>query len=78
MRECPYCHGLFQPPRRWSAFCSPKCRNAYEADVGTVGKVVSVRRIARGASVVIHLEGPAAERALNLTIKEFVRVTRKP
>ena len=75
---CGYCHGLFTPRRRWAAFCSAKCRNGYEADVGAVGRVASVRRIRRGASVVIHLEGQAAERALQLVLRELVRLVRKP
>lgn len=36
-----------------------------------------MRKIARGASVVIHLEGPAAERALKFGLREPVRVVRK-
>lgn len=78
MLSCPYCLTMFQPTRRWERFCSPKCRTAYDVDFGALGKVASVRKIARGASIVIHLEGPAAERALKLGIRELVRVVRKP
>ena len=78
LRPCAYCQALFEPKRHWGAFCSEKCRNHFEVDFGTTGHVASVRRINRGASIVIHLEGPAAERALKLGIKELVRVTRKP
>jgi hypothetical protein len=79
MVACAYCHGLFQPRRRWATFCSTKCRNGYEADVGAVGRVASVRRLkGTRASVVVHLEGPAAERALQLTLRELVRLVKKP
>lgn len=43
-----------------------------------VGKVAAVRRLRRGVSVVIHLEGPAAERALNLGIGDVARLTVRP
>lgn len=45
---------------------------------GAEGRVVSVRRIRSGASVVIHLIGPAAEAALQLRLGERVRVVRQP
>ena len=78
IRECPYCHGMFTPKRRWSAFCSAKCRDGYEADIGATGTIASVRKLQKGVSVVIHLKGPAAERALNLTPRELVRLVRRP
>lgn len=78
MRPCPYCQGMFTPKRRWEAFCSSKCRTAYDVDFGAQGTVASVRKISRGASVVIHLTGPAAERALKLALRDIVRVVRKP
>lgn len=76
LRLCPYCKSMFAPKRRWEAFCSPKCRTAFDVDFGAQGVVASVRKIARGASVVIHLEGPAAERALKLGLREKVRIVR--
>jgi hypothetical protein len=75
---CSYCQTLFVPRKRWGAFCSQKCRTAYDVEVGCQGTVASVRKINRGASVVIHLTGPAAERALKLGLREVVRVVRKP
>lgn len=76
VRSCAYCRGLFAPKRAWQPFCSVACRNGYDKDIGTTGTVASVRRTARGASVVIHLTGPAAERALNLLLKEEVRIVK--
>ncbi|MBS0380140.1 MAG: hypothetical protein JSS29_16790 [Proteobacteria bacterium] len=78
MRTCAYCHSMFTPKRRWEAFCKSRCRMAYEADFGAQGKVASVRRLKNGVSVVVHLEGPAAERAVKLGLRELVRITRKP
>lgn len=76
MRACGYCEALFTPRRLWEAFCCSKCRTAYDKDFGTQGAVASVRRINRGASVVIHLTGPAADRALRLDLKQLVRITK--
>jgi hypothetical protein len=78
MHPCPYCRDLFKPERRWQEFCSTKCRNAYDVDCGCQGTVASVRKISRGASVVIHLTGPSAERALKLGLREVVRLVKKP
>lgn len=78
MRPCPNCRAMFTPERPWQEFCGTKCRNAYDVDVGAQGTVASVRKINRGASVVIHLTGPAAERALKLGLRELVRVVKKP
>jgi len=75
---CAYCCTLFLPVRRWGAFCSAKCRNDFEADFGATGAVASVRKLRKGVSVVIHLNGPAAERALKFGIRDPVRLTRKP
>ncbi len=78
MRPCPYCSGMFTPKRRWETFCSSKCRTAFDVDFGAQGHVASVRKINRGASVVIHLTGPAAERALRLGLRDMVRVVKVP
>ena len=29
---CLFCNELFVPPRPWSKFCTPKCRNNYHND----------------------------------------------
>lgn len=78
MTPCAYCRTLFSPKRPWAAFCSTRCRCAYNVEVGATGKVASVRRLRKGASVVVHLEGPAAEQALHLSLRELVRLVRKP
>lgn len=72
--SCAYCLALFMPRRSAQEFCSAKCRSAYHVDHGAEGSVASVRRIHRGASIVVHLTGPAAERALKLRLRERVRV----
>lgn len=78
MRPCPYCHELFAPKRKAQAFCGSKCRSAYHIDVGTLGQIRSVHKLLRGrVSVVIHLEGPAAEAALNLPVREQIRIVRQ-
>lgn len=78
MKECPYCRSLFRPVRRWGTFCSDKCRNDFDADFGATGAVASIRKLRKGVSVVIHLNGPAAERALNLSPRELVRLVKRP
>jgi hypothetical protein len=78
LKPCAQCRDLFQPARPSQAFCGPKCRNAFHVDHGASGAVASVRRINRGASVVIHLTGPAAESALQLHLGEVVRVVAQP
>jgi len=75
---CPYCHALFTPRRAWSVFCSNKCRDGYNVDFGTQGIVISVRRLKHGISVVMHFDGPAAERAVRLIPRELVRLVKKP
>jgi hypothetical protein len=47
-------------------------------DLGTTGRVVSVRRISKGASVVMHFTGPAAESALQLRLAAVARLTEAP
>jgi hypothetical protein len=47
--------------------------------LGIQGRIRRVSKIKRGGvAVTIHLEGPAAERALNLDIAEPVRVVKAP
>lgn len=74
LRTCAYCQTLFVPARPQQAFCSTKCRTAFHVDRGATGAVRSVRRIKTGASVVVHLSGPAAEAALQLHLGEEVRI----
>ncbi|HJS88704.1 MAG TPA: hypothetical protein VJ738_01925 [Steroidobacteraceae bacterium] len=75
-RLCQYCGGTFRPSRPWQAFCSAAHRTAFDKEFGSAGTVASVRRLRRGVSVVLHLDGPAAERALNLEIGAEVRIVR--
>jgi cell fate (sporulation/competence/biofilm development) regulator YlbF (YheA/YmcA/DUF963 family) len=77
-RPCAYCHGLFTPARPSQVFCSAAHRSAYHIDHGTEGRVASVRRTVRGASVVVHFSGPAAEAALQLMLGEVVRAVKTP
>lgn len=72
------CQVLFKPETPWQTFCCPGHRNAYDREYGALGTVASVRKLRRGVSVVIHLDGPAAERALNLNPRELVRLVKKP
>jgi hypothetical protein len=74
MRACAYCQTLFVPARPQQAFCSTKCRGAFHVDRGATGTVRSVRRIKTGASVVVHLTGPAAESALQLHLGDEIRI----
>jgi hypothetical protein len=74
MRPCGYCAALFVPARPQQAFCSTKCRSGHHVDRGATGAVRSVRRIKTGASVVVHLTGPAAESALQLHLGDEVRI----
>jgi hypothetical protein len=80
IRACanPSCGRPFQPKRGAQVFCLDKCRQSYHRDHGTTGKVASVRRTKGGASLVIHLSGPAAESAIQLKLGELVRVTGAP
>jgi len=75
---CPYCGTLFTPKRKWAAFCSTRCRNGYAVDFGATGTIASVRRIKSGASIVVHLHGPAAERALKHELRDVVQLVRQP
>lgn len=74
----PTCGKPFTPKRASQVFCLDKCRQDYHRDFGTTGKVASVRRTKNGASLVIHLSGPAAEAALQLRLAELVRVVPAP
>lgn len=75
---CP-CGAMFRPRKLWQAFCGASCRSAYDAEVGATGTVASVRKLTRGrVSVIVRLEGPAAERAINLSPGDRVRAVRQP
>lgn len=78
MVACAYCAALFHPKRRWEAFCKPSCRSAFNVDIGASGRVVSVRRLKRGVSLILHLDGPAGEAGLNLKVGDTVRAVRRP
>lgn len=79
VRFCCYCCTPFTPRRSWALFCSDKCRNDFDTDIGMTGKVARVSRRAKGGiSVTIHFHGAAAERAINLAIGDDVRATRNP
>ncbi len=77
-KQCAQCSGLFQQVRPSQAFCSDRCRMGFHTDRGIEGAVARVQRTKAGASLVIHLTGPAAESALGLAIGEFVRVVPRP
>lgn len=77
-RACRYCGASFEPRRSWAVYCSPRCRDAFAADIGMTGKVASVRRLRKGISIVMHFDGSAGERALKLAIGECVRVVHNP
>lgn len=72
--ECPQCRSLFAPKRPTQTFCCNKCRSAYHRDHGIEGQIVSVRRISRGVSLVIHVTEPSAEAGLRLRLRDAVRV----
>lgn len=78
MRPCAYCATLFEPKKRWAAFCSSDCRTSYDVDVGATGRVVTVRKLKTGVSIILRATGPAAERLLNLTPGDQVRAVRQP
>lgn len=75
---CAQCRRLFAPKRPSQVFCCTRCRSEYHVDHGASGKVAGVRRIHRGASIVIHLTGPAAEAALQLLPGQKVRLVDAP
>ena len=77
LRACPYCGVTFTPKRPWQRFCSAAHRTAFDKEYGAVGKVATVRRLRRGVSITVHLEGPAAERALNLQIGTRICLSRR-
>ena len=78
VRPCAQCRRLFAPKRPSQVFCCTKCRSEYHVDHGASGTVAGVRRIHRGASIVIHLTGPAAEAAMQLLPGQKVRLVDAP
>jgi hypothetical protein len=50
----------------------------FHTDRGIEGAVARVQRTKAGASIVIHLSGPAAESALGQAIGAVVRVVPRP
>lgn len=78
MSVCP-CGRMFRPVKPWQTFCCASCRSSYDAEVGATGTVASVRKLTRGrVSVIVRMEGPAAERAINLSPGDRVRAVRQP
>lgn len=78
-RACAYCGGPFDARKPWAAFCKPQCRAAFDVEVGATGTVKAVRRLTKGrVSVILWLDGPAAERAIHLEPGAAARVTRSP
>jgi hypothetical protein len=77
-KSCAQCSALFQPTRHSQAFCSDRCRMGFHTDRGIEGAVARVQRTKAGASIVIHLSGPAAESALGQAIGAVVRVVPRP
>lgn len=73
-RTCANCRTLFVATRVAQEFCSTRCRKQFHVDHGKEGKATSVRRTLKGASVVIHFRGPAAEAALQLKVGHRVRL----
>ena len=69
------CNALFEQRFPEQRFCKAKCRAAYSREVGLVGEVVGVRRLARRISVIVHCQD---ERALDLLLKSRVRLVREP
>lgn len=79
MKPCAYCNALFQPKKRWATFCCSECRSAYDSEIGATGEVKSARKLTRGrVSVILWLEGPAAERAMKLSPGDKARVVKLP
>lgn len=77
-KACAQCKSAFHPKRPSQDFCCDKCRMGYYIDHGMEGAVYRVQRTRAGASVVIHLSGPAAESAMGLPIGSVIRVVSKP
>lgn len=74
IRGCALCGGQFMASRPSQTFCGRKCRKTFFEEIGASGIVAAVRKIKGGASVVIHLSGPAAQSALGLELKGNVRL----
>lgn len=72
--SCAQCRSDFTPRRPTQAFCCDRCRKAYHTDRGIEGTIAGVRRTKSGASVTVHLSGPAAEAAMGLAIGRRVRL----
>lgn len=71
-KVCP-CGELFVPRRPWQRFHSSACRNAWHSEHGHTARVRSVRRLARGISIVVHSDDEAL---LALVPGDVVRVDR--
>jgi hypothetical protein len=75
-KRCGMCHSPFRARTPWQSFCSTRCRTAFAVEHGTEGQVSGVRKVKNGVNVVVHFEGPSAEHALKLLLRESVRLLR--
>lgn len=73
-RTCCNCRSLFTATRASQEFCAERCRKQFHVDHGKAGRATSVRRTLKGASVIIHFRGPAAEAALQVKVGQRVRL----
>lgn len=77
MRPCAFCGVMFPPVVPWQEFCNGRHRSAYNQLRGTMGRIVTVRRLAKGkTSITMHFSGPSAESALKLAHGEDAYVAR--
>lgn len=76
--SCRWCGSSLEEKRAHAEFCGDRCRLDWHRNQPPEGAVRSVRKLKRGVSVVVHLEGPAAERALKLDLGELVRIVQGP
>jgi hypothetical protein len=75
MACCAYCNRLYTPRNANARFCKAACRAAYSREIGLVGTAVSVRRLKRSISIVIHT---ADGRALDAPLGARFRLVREP
>lgn len=78
MDVCAWCHELFPINRRGNQpqrFCKPKCRAAYAREVGTVGRVVVIRKLKTRNSITLHTTD---DRILTAPIGTKFRLVKEP
>lgn len=77
MRPCAFCGALFRPRVPWQEFCKGQHRNEYNRLRGTMGRIVTVRRLMKNkTSITLHFTGPAAEAALKFANGEHAYVAK--